>query len=131
MKSETPTTKTAPEKHKSRLTRRRFLEGALVVTCAGAGYVMWNRRQRVHQRIHAHFSYLQLEEGAVNRFLSDYQKANGWDSLRNADHSRLARQFLLSTDFFHQDVDEGRLVRYDRLADPYVNPCYNPLARYA
>ena len=116
---------------KRRITRRRLLEGALVLTCVGGGFVVWNRRQRVRKRIRDHFSYLRLEEGAVRRFLRDFEKANGWSSAQTAGHSQLAMQFLLSTDFFQFDAAEDRTIRYDRLADPYANPCYNPLAHYA
>jgi hypothetical protein len=113
-----------------RITRRRFLEATLAVVCAGGGIVWWRRHQRIRARIRNHFPYLRLESGAVRRFLSEYQKANGLGSLETAGHSRLAMQFLLSTDFFHHDGDESRAIRYSRLADPYANPCYNPLARY-
>ena len=114
-----------------RITRRRFLEGALVLTCAGGGFVVWRRRRRLEQQIQEHLSYLRLEKGAVRRFLWDYEKANGWGSTQTARRSQLAMRFLLSTDFFHFDADQSRTIRYSRLADPYVNPCYNPLARYA
>ncbi len=109
------------------ITRRRFLLATLGVVSAAGGYVHWNR-QRLRRRLRDHFSYLRLERGAVRRFLEDYRLANGPGAAETADSSRLAMQFLLSTDFFHSDVDESRTIRYSRLADPYVNPCYNPLA---
>ncbi len=113
-----------------RMTRRRFLEGTLALVCVGGGYVFWNRRQRLRKQIREHFSYLQLERGAVRSFLRDYEQANGLGSAQTAGHSGLARKFLLSTDFFHFDPDESRTIRYSRLADPFVNPCYNPLASF-
>ncbi len=113
-----------------RVTRRRFLEGTLALVCVGGGFVFWHRRQQTRKRIREHFSYLQLERGAVRRFLHEFEQANGKGVAKTTDHSRLAMQFLLSTDFFHHDADESRMVRYSRLADPYVNPCYNPLVRF-
>ncbi len=118
-----------------RLTRRRFLEGTLALVCVGGGFVFWHRWQRPRKRIRDHFSYLQLERGTVRRFLREFEQANGPGIAETTDHSKLAMQFLLSTDFFQfdadeSDADESRTIRYAALADPYANPCYNPLVRY-
>lgn len=40
----------------------------------------------------------------------------------------LESTFLLSTDFFLNNADESKPVRYVRLYHPYVSPCWNPLA---
>ena len=37
--------------------------------------------------------------------------------------------YLSSTDFFINDADESRPVRFVALYDPYVSPCYNPFRR--
>jgi len=37
------------------------------------------------------------------------------------------QKFLLSTDFFNSGDDESRPLKYVRLYDPYLAPCYNPL----
>ena len=112
------------------MTRRRFLEGTLVVVSIAGGVVFWNRSQHNRKRIRDHLSYLRLERGAVRQFLREYEEANGSGSADGKDTSQLARQFLLSSDFFHFDADESQTIQYSRLADPYVNPCYNPLARF-
>lgn len=38
--------------------------------------------------------------------------------------------FLLSTDFFLRGPEAGPVVSYVAYADPLVNPCMNPLARF-
>jgi hypothetical protein len=38
--------------------------------------------------------------------------------------------FLLSTDFFLRGLEAGPVVSYVAYADPLVNPCMNPLARF-
>ena len=41
----------------------------------------------------------------------------------------IARQFLLSTDFFREGADIERSVRFAGLYDPYSRYCPNPFAR--
>ena len=42
----------------------------------------------------------------------------------------IMNKFLLSTDFFLRQPSDGPMVTYLAYADPLVNPCTNPLARF-
>ncbi len=42
--------------------------------------------------------------------------------------SQLVGDFLLSTDFFLNDMDEDREIEYIGFYDPYLRPCSNPFS---
>lgn len=46
----------------------------------------------------------------------------------NAYRSKIVGAFLLSTDFFHNKMDESKSVKYIALYDPYLIPCSNPFS---
>ena len=114
-------------------TRRGFLKRSVAALALGGGLAWcgwWAHRHLARRRITRHFPYLKLDREGVGRFLADFEAAYGAKRLANAGESKLAKQYLLSTDFFLHDADESRTVRYVALVDPYVTPCYNPLARF-
>jgi len=101
--------------------------------------------------LHKKLSWLQLEEDGVQMFAKDfgYQEITSWagmagplyryfdffeltpraeyiDSLED----RVVLEYLLSTDFFLNDADESRPVRYLGYYDPYRPDFRNPLARF-
>ncbi len=113
-----------------RISRRVFLGGGLALLGIGGGVLAWSRRGHHAARIRDYLSYLRLDEAGVRDFVRDFVRAYSRRKLERTSDSSLAMQYLLSSDFFHSEGGEERNVRYSRLADPYVNPCYNPLARY-
>ncbi len=48
----------------------------------------------------------------------------------SAFENSVMNMFLLSTDFFLRGPEAGPVVSYVAYADPLVNPCMNPLARF-
>ena len=81
------------------------------------------------ERIKRHFDYLAIDEGGLGRFVRDYEKAYGRVTPRATAANRLLYdKFLMSTDFFVNGADASRVVRYVALHDPYITPCWNPLA---
>jgi hypothetical protein len=72
--------------------------------------------------------------GSVPDFsLSDDLRAQLPDRLRNklvALEDGVMNMFLLSTDFFLRNPEDGPVVSYVAFADPLSNPCMNPLARF-
>lgn len=124
-----------------RITRRRFLLGAAL---AGAALVMmgWpkdrgrllsylsaatNRIWPPAARLRYHFSYLTFEPGAIEQYVRDVEQHVGPINIAWREfHTRL----LLSTDFFLNDEDETRVIRYVTFYDPSLTLCSNPFARF-
>jgi hypothetical protein len=97
----------------------------------GSEVSAWARNAHLSpaERIQRAFSYLQLEPGTAEAFVTDYTRHRA--PLRRFVPPPDAQEdffdrFLLSTDFFQHGADESRRVRYSRFYDPYVNPCWNP-----
>lgn len=42
--------------------------------------------------------------------------------------NEIVQQFLFSTSFFYDGMDEKKPVRYLRIYDPYTTPCCNPFS---
>ena len=79
------------------------------------------------ERIRRHFDYLTIDEDGLRRFVVDYERRYGKVTPRATAANRVMyTKFLMSTDFFRNGADEGKLVRYVAFYDPYVSPCYVP-----
>jgi hypothetical protein len=72
------------------------------------------------------FPYLDFAPGTTRDFTSEYLAA--YKRPARALLPVIGDQFLRSTDFFLHDADESRQIAYATLWDPFVHPCYNPLA---
>jgi hypothetical protein len=48
----------------------------------------------------------------------------------DAFENSVTNMFLLSTDFFRRSPEDRHAISYVAYADPLVNPCMNPLARF-
>ena len=78
----------------------------------------------VEQRVRTHFDYLDIDEDGLRAFADLHREA-----YPDAEYDfKLYERFLLSTDFFLNGADEGRVVTFVRYYDPYRNPCWNPCA---
>jgi hypothetical protein len=96
-------------------------------------------------------SWLQLEEEGVNAFAHDYnfQRLTSWAGMvvplyEYVDvfeltplagefqeiEDKIVLLYLLSTDFFLNDADESKVVKYLGYYDPYSTDFINPLARF-
>lgn len=122
-----------------RLTRRVFvtsLLGAAALT-AGAGAWHWDslRREWIVRKLNAHFDYLDIDPAGVRRFVDTFEqyrypiRRNPLKLLFGPLPDEIHMNYLSSTDFFINDADESRPVRFVALYDPYVSPCFNPFRR--
>jgi hypothetical protein len=109
---------------------------------AGLGVIITSRALEgaVERRILNALSFLKLDEEGVRQFAVDYtnrlkpakKRALEYYSLarispRNSRKiHRLINDYLLSTDFFTNNMDESRTIRYVALNDPNARPCQNP-----
>jgi hypothetical protein len=122
------------------MTRRHFLviSSSFVGTLAGCAGKQWRRaaatgpfRSAMAQHLAEHFSYLTLDEGTAETFVRAYESNGGSPEFQDPRvRSDLHMQFLMSTDFFQNGADETRALRFVALYDPYITPCYNPLASF-
>ena len=68
------------------------------------------------------FPYLILPRETLDDFLASLNE----HQLR-PDSEQARKLFLLSTDFFVNDEDVSRPLKFQALYDPYISPCYNPI----
>ncbi|GAB3528950.1 hypothetical protein GCM10027443_07520 [Pontibacter brevis] len=98
------------------------------------------------------FNYLKLDQKGVEDFVDDFLPFYYWEgrlknamviktlyafnikadsavSLFNSGMFRLmAETYLLSTDFFSNNMDESRTLKYVGLYSPHLKPCANPFS---
>ena len=98
----------------------------------------------VERRILSALSFLKLDRDGVRRFSMDYtnrlkpekKRALQYYSLAGISPRysrkihRLINDYLLSTDFFTNNMDESRTIRYVALNDPKTRPCQNPFNNF-
>ena len=115
----------------------------MAALAAGVALLPWRflRRKDLVRFLHDRYDYLELSPGCAEQFVDDFTRHRGrvgrmlvaraqgqGEAYTEAlDHFAIA--FLLSTSFFlRRDRDGGEPVRYVAFYDPYVSPCWNPLA---
>ncbi len=140
------------------MTRRKFILGLLVLIATVAGGILFivPFESIVGKILRKQLSYLNVDEDAIGRFTQDisasgyyarkdfgwkkqafvnvfYFLENPWIPLPGHQRFKLyssffVSDFLLSTDFFLNKMDEGRKVTYIALYEPYKRPCSNPFS---
>ena len=122
------------------VSRRGFLAGAAGLAAAAAGWLAWDNRVGIRRllgyvpmerRIHEAFPALELDPEGVRAFVRDYEAWRGEESRTSWIDPSIPLLYLLSTDHFASDSRAGVPIRYVRLYDPYVSPCWNPCATLA
>ena len=119
------------------MKRRDFaLVATGTATVAGASLYWAGSRRGLGPLAHPYARYelaireylptLAIDPSVVVEFAEAWEQYNG--PFQGGDE-RLASTFLLSTDFFSHGEDESRPLQFERLYDPYVAPCGNPLTR--
>lgn len=130
--------------------RRKFLKiaglGAVAVALPSLGAYAVSLNEATAGVILHQFRFLNLDRKGIDQFVQDYYKQEGSSKSAlaqvkmrgyymlniNSDQSQLVRTittlYLLSTDFFQNRMDEGKLVRYQGIYDPYKTPCANPFS---
>jgi hypothetical protein len=140
------------------MKRRVFLWTGLAALCAGAGVLplLSSDQAAVVKVLRKKLAYLTLDESGVRRFARDFiphhvvstQKLRaidaagplytriGWSAKRRLGgalahgEDRIVTLYLMSSDFFKNGADKGRVVHYLGFYDP-VAACNNPFARPA
>lgn len=128
------------------MQRRKFLQltglGAAALALPGVGYSAISTEEAIAGILKNEFDYLKLDEKGVEQFVADFFKFRGQGKyvhikartlyllkVKSPDSSlvdRLAREYILSTDFFINKMDESKTVKYIGLYDPHKRPCANP-----
>lgn len=138
------------------MRRRTFLYGsaAVLVAAAGVRFGLSNDRVAIAKIIRKRLPYLRIDEEGLQRFASDGVQQKLAKSLRvrtidavgalyfhvtlspenrlsdkiRHTEDRVVTQFLLSSDFFANNADKNRIIRYVGYYDPML-ACSNPFAR--
>ena len=126
------------------MKRRAFFWGlaGLGAALTGLGTVFMPQalESAVERRILSEFSFLNLDRDGVRQFAVDYTNRlkpskkralefyalAGLSPRQSRKIHRMMNDYLLSTDFFLNNMDESRLIRYIALNDPQARPCNNP-----
>jgi len=123
------------------MKRRRFTL-AIAATVGGLGSGLWRRawasenehsaspqplprRDVIDEAIAEYLPYLQVSDEEIARFRIACRK--GRERLSPARKERLAKIFLMSSDFFANGENVELPVRFVTLYGPYRSPCYQPL----
>lgn len=126
-------------------TRREILFlGVAAAASASLGGSVGLRRVTEHElvvHLRTTFAHLVVPDEVLHAYLVDYlrhfepltgafRSEEAWRARVEpfSDEPTFAQRFLMSTDWF-PDADATRPLRYVALYDPYVSPCWNPLAR--
>ncbi len=116
--------------------------GTALVVIPSLSYMAISYEKAAKGLILNELDYLKLDEKGVNQFVRDYtkdQSANYQIKIRSlyliqakADQYKvvddLVKDYLLSTDFFRNKMNESKIVKYQGLYDPYKTPCANPFS---
>jgi len=128
------------------MKRRKFLTlsgiAAAVVALPAIGLVSTSVKDATAATIFNDFPYLKLDKEGVDKFvdalliarpptLAFKTKVRGAKLLgMKASKANLkfnvSQQYLLSTDFFRNKMDESKPVKFIGFYDPYQMPCSNP-----
>jgi hypothetical protein len=98
----------------------RWRDGSLASLSPGA--------RAVTEGIRARLRSLRIPAETLIAWASDRERHEGPFEAPDSDvPHEVVSQFLMSTDFFPNGMDERRPLAYVTYYDPYVTPCYNPL----
>lgn len=129
-----------------KIKRRRFLViaggGTLIAALASAKFFATSFEDSTEKLIKRELHFLKLDDDGVAAFVSQYARTKdrnyklilksygllGIDSTRSGKVHQLVSTYLLSTDFFANDMDESRVIKFVALYDPYLRPCVHPFA---
>ena len=134
------------------MNRRNFLKltgitGVAVLALPGFGFVSTSVKEAAVGIIMQELDYLKLDKKGVEQYVEDHYKTHYINNSLTSQlkirsfyflHVKpeksylvkdLVENYLLSTDFFINKMDESKTVKYLGLYDPYTKPCFNPFSR--
>lgn len=130
------------------MKRKRFLQliasGIAVSAIPGIWFLRKDARQAAINIITHELHFLKLDQKGVENFVDDYMKKHtnslftyelkAVDMLSLSANSLgytefLVKDFLLSSTFFTNKMDESKLIEYTgNVYNPYKTPCGNPFS---
>ncbi|KEO73110.1 hypothetical protein [Anditalea andensis] len=132
------------------MNRRKFLTitgiGAAAMAIPTIGLTSTSLFDAAKGVLHQEFNYLNLDGDGVDQYLHEYLKKNSegisYELKMKAFHlfnvraekstivTHLTQNYLLSTDFFINKMDETKTVYYLGPYNPYTAPCTNPYTNH-
>ena len=85
----------------------------------------------VEDAIKDKLSYLKIDKSEIVKFLEKLYPALTEHSVKQLNIEKISGQCLLSSDFFLNNQDLGRQVKFTTLYNPSAAPCVNPFADFA
>ena len=128
------------------IKRRKFLfiaaAGTVVTALASTKFLTTSFEDSAEHLIKKELRFLKLDDQGIRAFLNEYGAARdryyklilksysilGIDSSQSGKVHQLVSTYLLSTDFFVNNMDESRIIKFVGLYDPYLRPCAHPFA---
>ncbi len=128
------------------MKRRKFLAvagiGGIIGAIVSGRFLLTTFEDAVVQTIKNELSFLDIEEEHLYAFAKDYGSGKsrpykliikgysvlGVSANRSGKIHHKVSSFLLSSDFFQNNMDEKRSLRYMALYDPYRRPCAHPFS---
>ena len=140
------------------MTRRNFILlsilGLIAIFFALIGIPTFNNT--IEKILKKDLNFLKIQDGAISKFVKEADESGHWNTLyfdRNKKiivvlytiflnpiiklpsqykytqlREKIVGEFLLSTDFFMNKMDESREIQYFSIYDPYKRPCSNPFS---
>lgn len=116
--------------------------GTVVTALASAKFLATSFEESAEHLIRKELSFLKLDGEGIRAFVNEYATAKdryyklivksysilGIDSSQSGKVHQLVSTYLLSTDFFVNNMDESRIIKFVGLYDPYLRPCAHPFA---
>jgi hypothetical protein len=138
------------------MNRRKFLKAGLL-TLVSALLITWvipSFRQAVRRIISTDCAKLNVSRNHIDRFLQDADQEKFWNRFNTQKklvivfftylsftksfmpyynkyvmyRGQITGQFLLSTDFFTNRMQDGENIEYVQFYNPYKQPCNNPFS---
>lgn len=130
------------------MKRKRFLQlfagGIAISAIPGIWFLRKDARQAAINIITYELHYLKLDKNGVEKFVDDYLKSHSNNLFKNevkavdmlgisSGHlgytEFLVKDYLLSSSFFKNKMDESKIVEYSgNVYNPYKTPCGNPFS---
>lgn len=129
-----------------KIKRRKFLLfsglGVLTAAVTSFKFITTSFESAAAAMIKRELGFLKLDEEGVERFVREYAKTKdtkyrlamrgysfvGIKHTYSGKVNQLLSNYLLSTDFFMNNMDETKVVKYVGLYDPYQRPCAHPFS---
>jgi hypothetical protein len=138
------------------MKRRKFIQktaiGGVLILGAPSYFVTGkkNAQSLISKILKRELSFLQLEESGVSQYALEYYTkvtsnkssvqilkynaklmylyVNKYDASKSWTVNLIAKNYLLGSDFFLNNMDESRTIHYMALFDPIIAPCNNPFS---